>query len=260
MRIREVGPMDYDAFRRMFAELGLPESPPGREDWWLDVAPGSFFLEEGGEPVAYVAAFPRGESGHLLHLVVAPSHRGRGLGRVALEEAARRLRAAGCRRWHLNVKEDNEAALELYLRMGFQRAHSARALRVSEDTLGRLPGGRRIKVGRLAEEDAVAAEARFGVPAGSLLRLPGVGLRADRNGDLCGVSRLILDGARAAPFRVDNEDVVKPLLDAMHRLAPDVPFVRLVIEAEPELADWLCKLGAIEELRLVHLRGELPAE
>jgi hypothetical protein len=33
-----------------------------------------------------------------------------------------------------------------------------------------------------------------------------------------------------------------------------------VIEAEPELAGWLCKLGAIEELRLVHLRGELPAE
>src|SRR5688572_23212038 len=104
MRIRPAGPMDYDAFRRMFSELGLPEAPPSREDWWLDVAPGSFFIEDEDEPVAYAAAFPRGESGHLLHLVVAPSHRGRGLGRAAMEEAARRLRAAGCSRWHLNVR------------------------------------------------------------------------------------------------------------------------------------------------------------
>jgi GNAT superfamily N-acetyltransferase len=251
--------MDYDAFRRMFAELGLPEAPPAREDWWLDVAPGSFFIEEEGEQVAYAAAFPRGESGHLLHLVVAPSHRGRGLGRVAMEEAARRLRAAGCSRWHLNVKEDNEAALELYRRMGLQRAHSARALRVSDDSLVHMPGARRVKVGRLTEEDAPAAERRFNLPSGSLLRQPGIGLRADRGADLCGVARLLVDGARASPFRVDNEDAVKPLLDAMHRLAPDTPFVRLVIESDLELADRLCKLGAVEELRLVHLRGELPA-
>jgi GNAT superfamily N-acetyltransferase len=251
--------MDYDAFRRMFGELGLPEPPPDRESWWLDVAPGSFFVEDEGETVAYATALPRGDSGHVLHLVVAPSHRGRGVGRLLLDEAARRLRAAGCSRWHLNVKEDNLVALALYRRVGFERGHAARALRVSDDILERIPGARRVKVGRLDQADAPSAEERYGLPAGTLLRPPGIGLRADRGGALSGVARFLIDGARAAPFRVDDQEIVKPLLEAMHRLAPDVPFVRLVIEGDLEIADWLCKLGAIEELRLLHLTGPLPA-
>ena len=260
MRVRAPSPMDYDAFRRLFAELGLPEAPPDRESWWLDVAPGSYFVEDEGEPIAFGTALPRGNSGHVLHLVVAPAHRGRGVGRLLLEEAARRLRAAGCSRWHLNVKEDNLPALALYRRAGFTRAHAARALRVSDDILGRLPGARRVKVGRLDAADAAAAEDRYALPRGSLLRPPGIGLRADRGGTLCGVARFLVDRARAAPFRVDEPELVKPLLDAMHRLAPDVPFVRLVIEIELGLADWLCKLGAVEELRLLHLTGDVPAE
>ena len=52
-------------------------------------------------------------------LFVEESARGEGLGRALLEEAISRAKARGCRRIELDVNEDNERALALYLAAGF---------------------------------------------------------------------------------------------------------------------------------------------
>lgn len=52
-------------------------------------------------------------------LAVAPRYRGEGLGEALLSRAATRARQRGCTTLALEVREDNDRALALYLRSGF---------------------------------------------------------------------------------------------------------------------------------------------
>jgi ribosomal protein S18 acetylase RimI-like enzyme len=52
-------------------------------------------------------------------LAVLPDHRGRGVGRLLLEEAERRARARGSSKLTLEVHATNEGAIRLYRRFGF---------------------------------------------------------------------------------------------------------------------------------------------
>lgn len=56
----------------------------------------------------------------LNRLYVGSGHRRRGIGRAIIEEAARRLRAAGHKQVALGVGPDNHSARRLYERLGFR--------------------------------------------------------------------------------------------------------------------------------------------
>jgi ribosomal protein S18 acetylase RimI-like enzyme len=66
----------------------------------------------------------RGLALHIVDLQVGPSHRGRGLGRWALEQVLARATPAG-QRVDLRVAPDNPAR-RLYERLGFHHAHELR--------------------------------------------------------------------------------------------------------------------------------------
>ena len=53
------------------------------------------------------------------NVVVAPIHRGRGIGRALMEEALAHIRSRGGRRIILQVRADNQAACHLYRDLGF---------------------------------------------------------------------------------------------------------------------------------------------
>jgi GNAT superfamily N-acetyltransferase len=61
----------------------------------------------------------RGREAFVDELFIAESHRGRGLGREALEIAEAWCRQAGVNALHLEVERHRENALELYRRRGF---------------------------------------------------------------------------------------------------------------------------------------------
>jgi GNAT superfamily N-acetyltransferase len=61
----------------------------------------------------------RGREAFVDELFIAESHRGRGLGREALEIAEAYCREAGVNALHLEVERHREDALELYRRRGF---------------------------------------------------------------------------------------------------------------------------------------------
>lgn len=87
---------------------------------------------------------PRRKVQHIAHLVgmmVADSHRGRGIGRALLAAAVQRLRAtAGLAQVTLSVTAGNLAAIGLYQSMGFIR-------------YGRLPDAIRLPDGRQLDKD-----------------------------------------------------------------------------------------------------------
>jgi ribosomal protein S18 acetylase RimI-like enzyme len=258
MRIRPARAEDHEIFARFFVELGVPDAMPDPERWAAELMPGAFFVEEDGQPAAYGVVFPRGEAGHVLHVVVGPEHRGRGLGKVVMAEAARRLRAAGCRRWFLNVRDDNPSAIALYRSVGMRLAYRASSLRLGDDVVRALPVPDGVVVSVLDDEQARAAEKRYSLVPGSANRLPGLGLGAFRAGVLCGVARFVEALARSAPFKVDEAGVVRPLLDEMRARLPEKSTVKVVLEDQPDVIAWLLKLGAVEELSLLHLTGDLP--
>lgn len=81
---------------------------------------------DGDEVVGYVAvalgfSFEyRGREAFVDELLIAESHRGRGLGREALEVAEAYCRDAGVNALHLEVERHREHAIELYRRRGFE--------------------------------------------------------------------------------------------------------------------------------------------
>jgi ribosomal protein S18 acetylase RimI-like enzyme len=101
--------------RRVIFDQFVGDSPYGRA--WL--------IAEGERPVGYVVltvsfSFEyRGCDAYIDELYIAEEHRGRGIGRRAMEFVETVARELGVNAMHLEVSRDNEAALELYRRIGY---------------------------------------------------------------------------------------------------------------------------------------------
>ncbi|MBE0584288.1 MAG: GNAT family acetyltransferase [Desulfofustis sp.] len=76
--------------------------------------------ELSGRLVGSVMAGYDGHRGWLYYLAVDPDFRRRGLGRLLVEEAQRRLVAMGCPKINLLVRTSNEVVLDFYRRLGFK--------------------------------------------------------------------------------------------------------------------------------------------
>jgi ribosomal protein S18 acetylase RimI-like enzyme len=72
-----------------------------------------------GQVVGTVMVGYDGHRGWINYLGVLPEHRRQGCARLLMEEAERRLRALGCPKINLQVRNVNRAAVEFYRRIGF---------------------------------------------------------------------------------------------------------------------------------------------
>jgi RimJ/RimL family protein N-acetyltransferase len=140
IRIRRAEPSDASALCRLAEEVG--HEPGGwllTTEMWRPVAEerrylraarrhadaAVFVVEDEGGIVARlsVARDPHPASRHVadLGLMVAGSHRRRGIGRALLEQAVEWARRAGIRKLELHVFPWNEPAIALYESFGFVR-------------------------------------------------------------------------------------------------------------------------------------------
>lgn len=83
-----------------------------RPDWFLVAT-----LHE--SIVGSVMAGYEGHRGWINFLAVAPAHRRRGIGRMLMEEAERRLLAEGCPKVNLQVRTGNVEAIAFYEALGY---------------------------------------------------------------------------------------------------------------------------------------------
>jgi len=114
---------DQAATIALWHQCGLtrPYNDPRRDILRKGLVQGDLFLV-GIEEQHLVATIMAGYDGHrgwLNYLAVHPDHRRRGHGRAMVAEAERRLRALGCPKINLQVRDDNRQALEFYSRIGF---------------------------------------------------------------------------------------------------------------------------------------------
>ncbi|MBU8920785.1 MAG: GNAT family acetyltransferase [Bacteroidales bacterium] len=78
---------------------------------------------EGGELVASVMGGYEGHRGWINYLAVDPRHRGRGYARTIMKEIEERIRAKGCPKINLQVRENNKAAIDFYKHFGYADDH-----------------------------------------------------------------------------------------------------------------------------------------
>jgi ribosomal protein S18 acetylase RimI-like enzyme len=79
----------------------------------------SFVAEAGGRIVGAVLCGHDGRRGYLHHLAVAPAWRRRGIGRVLVDAALGRLRAAGIAKCNLFLYRDNAGGRAFWRRHGW---------------------------------------------------------------------------------------------------------------------------------------------
>lgn len=60
-------------------------------------------------------------SGHILTIDVSPPHRRKGIGQMLLQEIEKIFKIKAVNTSHLEVREDNVAAISLYLKLGYQK-------------------------------------------------------------------------------------------------------------------------------------------
>ncbi|MGB5745728.1 MAG: GNAT family acetyltransferase [Desulfobacterales bacterium] len=72
-----------------------------------------------GKIVATVMGGYEGHRGWINYLAVDPEYRNNGYGRLIMREVEKRIRAKGCPKINLQVRESNEAAIKFYKSLGY---------------------------------------------------------------------------------------------------------------------------------------------
>lgn len=256
-------PDDYGTFARLVEELGTDDPVLPEDRWVAELMPITWIFERHGEVAGYIFAQTMNTTGYVRHLVVAPEHRGVGVGGAIMRFMARELRARGCDSWCLNVKPENTPAVRLYTRCGMRHRHDSLSLRMRWDAELPREGGVEARAVD-AHEDALVEET-FGLHSGQLASQRtrrGRRLIALWDGSECvGFACFDPHLGGAMPFSVKRVSLAGDLLDAMRSYAqPGGEFVRLVVEGDESLEALIRSAGGEALLAIAHMAGPIPHE
>lgn len=129
MQIRAFHEDDTEAVVELWRAAGLtrPWNDPHRDiARKLTVQPEMFLvatepLAEGERVVGAVMAGFEGHRGWINYLAALPEARGLGIGRALVERVEAELLARGCPKVSLQVRSENEQAVEFYRHLGYQQ-------------------------------------------------------------------------------------------------------------------------------------------
>jgi len=120
--LRDVHWTDIEQLARLEREL-FADDAWSQQTWWAELAgrPRRDYVAEveGAEVLGYAGLDHGGDVADVMTIAVAPSARGRGLGRRLLDELETRARAGRAASVMLEVRADNAAAIGLYDRAGY---------------------------------------------------------------------------------------------------------------------------------------------
>jgi GNAT superfamily N-acetyltransferase len=169
--------------------------------------------------------------GFVGNMIVAESHRRRGIGSAVLDAVVTWLVAQGCHRLELNATDEGRP---LYERHGFVSRGTSFAAGVSRRAAGRLGPARPARRMLPADLERVAAfdRTRFGGDRARLLGLmlaDGIadGWVVERGGEIEGFAYLQSGERRVGPMVADAPDVAAGLVTAVFEHDPEIADVRL---------------------------------
>lgn len=127
--LRDVHWTDIEQLARLEQEL-FADDAWSQQTWWAELAgrPRRDYVAEveGAEVLGYAGLDHGGDVADVMTIAVAPSARGRGLGRRLLDELETRAKVGRAASVMLEVRADNEAAIGLYERAGYTAVSTRR--------------------------------------------------------------------------------------------------------------------------------------
>ncbi len=258
-------PADYPAFARLVPELGVPDPTPSADRFAWTIAPDTLVLRDGDEVLGYLWARPRGDRLHVVHVITDPAHRGRGVGRALMRAVADRGRAAGFRRWMLNVKPENVAARALYERCGMRVAFASVLMDIAWTDVERMAAPTGIVARRLAPADDARFEDALALLRGEVASQRALEGRllvgAEDAAGAVGIAAFDPSHPGAGLFRVRAPEHARALLDGIRPYAlPAHDHLHLAVESDPALEAMLAAAGATVVMRMLRMQGEIPQE
>lgn len=246
--LRSADAADYPVLARLFPELGVADPVPTAEQFASRLLPRVVILEQDGEARGYSYWQVYGGTAQVVHLVVDPQVRGRGVGRVLMQEVQRRVLAERCERWYLNVKQDNAAALALYRRCGLSIEYEGWATRITWAQLATLPEAPGAAVAYIlkgTEDEEIAASLCVNAERLAMLRKRrDVILLAVREANApVAVAAFDPTFPRIYPIRVARPELARLVFDAL-RSAARHEHVYVSVEGDQVLFDRLRAAGA----------------
>jgi GNAT superfamily N-acetyltransferase len=251
---------DHPLFVRFHALFESADPAPDLA-WWERFRKNAIFMEEDDAPVGYALTSRLGDGGIVMHLAVVASARRRGVGRALMREIATRLRAQGCTRWWLTVKEGNAAAIALYASMGMRIDFRVVSIGVPWRCVERLDTTVLVVESFERREDEGVEEA-LSLERGRVGRqreLQHVMVRARVGDAIVGVIALALDLRKAFLFRARSPSIARALFEHLHArgdLGDDV--FQVVVEDDEPLARALELAGARRVEPMLRMTGPLP--
>jgi GNAT superfamily N-acetyltransferase len=262
--IRPARISDYEAFARLFPELGVDDPVPAASRWEAEMATNTLVAERGGAVVGYAFFQLLHGAGYIRHVVVSPAARRGGIGVQLMAAVAAKMRAFGARQWHLNVKPDNVAAIRLYESLGMRRQYESSALRLPWRCLDRLPNPSiAVRAAPISSAEEAQVEVAMKLVSGQLADARGregrllMQLR-DGSGRVAGVAIFDPGFPGAFPFRVAAPALAGALLrELCVHARPEHDFIQIVTEDDRPLRDLLVSVGATVHLDFLHFEGAL---
>lgn len=246
---------DYDAFVPLFSELAIPEPPPSRATFGARFIANMTVAVAGEQVVGFIRWRAYSDLAHVINVVTHAAWRGQRIGQQLLEAAREQVRAAGCTRWYLNVKQDNAAALSLYVRCGFATDGTASVLRMPWAVVRTVPLPTDVVATIGTPDDDAVLATRFELPLGRVVfsreRSHFLVARALPDPDPRGCGAFYAGMPGLAPLCATDLASAGALLHACLAFAePDTEALTVVIERDAALAAQLLALGASLEFEL----------
>ncbi|WP_461862938.1 ribosomal protein S18-alanine N-acetyltransferase [Thermococcus sp.] len=121
--IRPAKLFDLPEISRIEVKSFKEKYPRGIFIVFLENNPDTFLVAEyNGKVIGYVMAYLRPDlEGHVMSIAVDPEYRGNGIGRALMVEVIERLIKKGAQYIGLEVRVSNEAAINLYEKLGFRK-------------------------------------------------------------------------------------------------------------------------------------------
>ena len=123
MEIRPYAPADEDAVVDLWRRCALlrPWNDPRKDIQRKLTTQAELFLvgDLKGSLVATLMAGYDGHRGWVNYLAVAPAHRSKGYGRSLMRRVENLLAARGCPKLNIQVRADNQEALQFYRKIGY---------------------------------------------------------------------------------------------------------------------------------------------
>jgi len=194
-------------------------------------------------------------------VITDPAHRRQGVARTLIAAVAEQGRAAGFRRWRLNVEPDNAAARALYERCGMSVVLASVSMRIAWTDVARIEPVAGIVARPLAPADDARFEDALALSRGeaSAYRAPAGRVLVGAEGPDGPVGVIAYDPIHARLLRVRVPGHTRVLLDAIRPYAqPDHDSVNVLIEGDPALEAMLTASGAEAVMRVLRTEGDIP--